>query len=302
MKLLIVLSVLMASGVVVAGDTSVTLSLDEDAKAVNVQIAGKPFTVYEYSSELPKPFLSPVRGPEGTIISRPIGREGDDHPHHKGIWVAVDEVNEVDFWAERGKIQNVSVKILSAEGDPARLAVMNHWLDADGDPVVTEKTNISFYSNRLIAYDITFVAEEGDVTFRDTKEGLFGFRMVDSMREREGGHVVNADGKHGTTECWGQTSDWVDYYGQVDGKTLGITIFDHPENLRRSRYHVRNYGLFSISPFGESAYTGGEQEASPVTIDKGSELRLRYAMYVHPGDTESAQVAETYRQYLEGSR
>ncbi len=290
-----------------AAENAVSLKLHGDG--ISVDVDGKPFTFYVIDKdlglkkqELPKPFLSPVRGPDGTVMTRPIAREGDDHPHHKGIWVAVDEVNEVDFWAERGRIENVSLKVLQSQGNPAKFEVVNQWLNKDKQLVVTEKTVVSIFANRLIAYDIEFQApKDNTVTFGDTKEGLFGFRMVNSMREKEGGHVVNAEGLVGTPACWGKPTAWIDYYGQVEGKTLGVAIFDHPSNFRPSRYHVRNYGLFSISPFGERAYTNGKQEATPVIVAAGGKLQLRYAMYIHAGDTKSANVAGVYQDYLKST-
>lgn len=265
---------------------------------VSVTIGGKPFAVYRFGKDQPKPYFFPVRGPEGTVMTRPISKPGDkqDHPHHKGIWLAVDEVNEVKFWAEKGKIETAKVEVLEASGDVAKFRVVNHWNNLDGKTEVTERTTITIWPNRLLEYDITFDAEQGDVVFADTKEGLFGFRMVDSMRENEGGTVENSDGKKGTKECWGQTADWVDYYGNVEGKTLGVAIFDHPENFRKSRYHVRNYGLFSISPFGEKAYA--KQPANEKHLKKGEKLKLTYAMYLHAGSTKEADVAGVYKKWL----
>jgi hypothetical protein len=278
------------------GATPVTF--DRQGDQVTVKIGDAPFAVYNFSKELPKPFFSPVYDPNGTIISRPL-ENPEDHKHHKGIWVSIDEVNDIKFWAEAGKIENVSIQSHdSTDAGPATLNVVNHWLGEDGKPVVIETTTISIFQNRLMIYDIVFTAPAGPVTFGDTKEGLFGFRMINSMREKEGGKVVNAEGKRGTAECWGQASAWVDYYGEAEGKIAGVTIMDHPGNFRPSRYHVRDYGLFTISPFGEKAYTRGVSDAEPVVIEKGESLRLRYGIYFHSGDTSEGKVAEAYQQFL----
>ncbi|MCA9120006.1 MAG: PmoA family protein [Planctomycetaceae bacterium] len=275
-----------------------SVTFDRHGDQVTVSIGDAPLAIYNTSKDLPKPFFSPVYAPNGTSISRPLENPAD-HKHHKGIWVSIDEVNEIKFWAEDGKIENVSVETHdSKNGGPGMLRVVNHWLGPDGKPVVIETTDIGIYPNRLMTYNIVFTVEDAPATFGDTKEGLFGFRMIDSMREKETGKVVNADGQQGTEECWGQPSAWVDYYGEAGGQTVGVTLMDHPGNFRPSRYHVRNYGLFSISPFGEKAYTKGTSEAAPVVIQKGESLRLRYAIYFHSGDTVEGKVKEAYDQFL----
>ena len=299
----VVLVVVMATGAAAAEKGRVTTRHVGGKMAFLVD--AKPFATYNFNTDgkLPKPFMFPVRGPDGTILTRKIlkSRKDGDHPHHKGIWVAVDEVNHVKFWAERGKI--VTRPKLAGSGSPtqASLTVTNDWKAADGTTVVTEQTTITVHGNRVIAYDITFKAGEKAVTFRDTKEGLFGFRMVDSMREKVGGKVVNSAGKTGTSACWGKTADWIDYSGKVNGKTYGVAIFDHPKNFRKSRYHVRNYGLFSINPFGQKAYTRGKMPAQPHTLKPGGSLRLRYAMYIHAGDTKSAKVQEAYDGWVKAA-
>ena len=264
---------------------------------MDVTVDGEPLAVYNFGRSLPKPFLGPVRGPGGATVTRRL--EGaQDHPHQKGVWISSDEVNGVRFWVEEGKIQNAAVSLIVPEGDPAHMDVVNHWLAGDGTPILVEKTAIRVYSNRLLTYDVTFTAGKRPVTFGDTKNGLFGIRVADSMTEKQGGHVVNADGLKEASACWGQRSDWVDYYGQVDGQTVGVALFDHPQNSRPSRYQVRDYGLFSLSPFGESAYTNGKQPPAPLALPAGESLRLRYGLYVHAGDAETADVGETYARYI----
>jgi hypothetical protein len=277
---------------------TVTFQPDEKNQNITVKIGDEVFTVFNLSKEWPKPFASPVHGPGGTIVTRPIVKPGDkeDHPWHKGIWVAVDEVNDNKHWAERSKIENASVEMMKTEGNPAQIVLTNNWLDTEAKPVVKETTKISIFPNRLMVYDITFKALENPVTFGDTKEGLFGIRLIDSLRETDTGKAINSDGVKGTKEAWGQTADWVDYYGEAEGKTLGVALFDHPDNFRPSRYHVRHYGLFTVSPFGEEAYA--KKGAKPLTLEPGKTLRLRYGLYIHAGDTASAKVAEVFQDFV----
>jgi VCBS repeat-containing protein len=210
-------------------------------------------------------------------------------------------VNEVKFWAEKGLIHNVSVKPL-ASGTTASFETVNEWRHPEtGVPQLTETAIITIHPNRLVVYDMHLAASHVDVTFEDTKEGLFGFRVAPSMKEKNGGHVVACDGTETTKECWGKTYNWIDYYGDVDGKTVGVAIMDHPKNFRPSRYHVRDYGLFSISPFGENAYTNGASPAAPHHLKKGETLRLRYAMFFHDGDTKTANVAGAWDLFLKSA-
>jgi hypothetical protein len=282
-----------------AADNVVRLTQKGDA--LDVTIGGEPFTSYRFAKTQKKPYFWPIRDRAGQLISRPLltpaGKPWRDHPHHRGLWFAVDEVNGIKYWAERGTIASISLEPLVPTGNPAQFKVVNHWLDRQGKPLLTESTTVSIYANRLIAYDATLTAEKEPVTFADTKEGLFGFRMVDSMRG-SAGNIVSADGHHGEKECWGKTFEWVDYDGPVEGKPVGVAIFDNPHNFRPSRYHVRSYGLFSISPFGEHEYTNGQNPAKPVHLAPGANLRLRYGIYVHDGDTKAGDVAGAYRKYV----
>ena len=290
-----------------AGDSVVKLVQQEHA--VVVTIDGKDFTTYHTDPKWPKPFFYPVKTESGGVITRSLeSPDSKDHPHHKGIWVAIDEVNDNKHWAEKSIIKNASVELVKAEGNPAQLRVVNHWLGHSGEPVVTETTDIQIFANRMLAYNIKFTAGKEKIHWGDTKEGLFGIRVADSVREKQpkpenpAGKVVNADGKKATKECWGQPSNWVDYTGMVDGKLEGVAIFDNPTNFRRSRYHVRDYGLFTISPFGQKAYTDGKLPAEELDQQPGTSFTLKYGIYIHSGDAEQGQVAKTYAEYVEKSK
>jgi VCBS repeat-containing protein len=276
------------------------VELNQKPDELEITINGKLFGVYRTASSLPKPFLMPVTTAAGVVLNRELNDPSDaDHPHHKGMWNAIDEVNEVKFWAEKGPILNTSVKVLKSGDSAAAFEAINEWRHPEtAVPQLTEAATITIHANRLLVYDMQLKATHTDVVFEDTKEGLFGFRVAPSMKEKNGGSVVASDGSKTTKECWGKAYPWIDYFGQVDGKTVGVAIMDHPKNFRPSRYHVRDYGLFSISPFGEKSYTNRKNESAPVHLKKGETLRLRYAMYFHDGDTEAANVAGAYEQFV----
>jgi hypothetical protein len=221
-----------------------------------------------------------------------------DHPHHKGIWLSIDEVNGIEFWGEKGVIRNTGFEASERPGGSAQLKLTNQWLREDEQPAVFEHTTITVYPDRLLVYDIEFEAADEPVVFDDTKEGLFAIRLPNCMRELvTGAPVVNNEGVTGTAALWGKPADWIDYTGPIAGQTYGVTLMDHPGNFRPSRYHVRHYGLFAINPFGESDYTGGAEAEQPVTLQPDEKLKLRYGLYIHTGGTEEANVAGAYRQF-----
>ncbi len=223
-----------------------------------------------------------------------------DHPHHKGAWLSIDEVNGIEFWAEKGEIRNTGLEASEQPGGSAQLKLTNQWLGEDGNSLVNEHTTITIYPDRLLAYDIEFEAADTPVTFGDTKEGLFAIRLPNSMREFVSqAPVVNEEGVAGSAALWGKPSAWIDYTGPIAGETYGVTLMDHPDNFRPSRYHVRDYGLFAINPFGEKAYSGGAEEAKPVTLQPGEKLDLRYGLYIHAGSTEDAGVKDRYARFVE---
>jgi len=269
--------------------------------SIVVTIDEREFTVYRTAKNQAKPYFFPVRAAGGANVARKL-ENPEDHPHHKGIWCAIDEVNGIKYWAEQGKIECAAVELVEAAGNPARLRLVNHWLDDQGSPLLAEQVLVSIFANRLLIYDLSFTALDRPVTFGDTKEGMFGIRVADSLRGRAGGKILNAEGRQGEKECWGQESKWVDYSGQVEGRTCGVAIFDLPENFRRSRFHVRDYGLFTLSPFGQSAYTNGQLPADPFTLMPEKTARLTYGLYVHDGDAETARVPEVYEQFLKSAR
>lgn len=220
-----------------------------------------------------------------------------EHPHHRGIWVAVDEVNDIKFWNDGSTIRPKAVSV-----DGNTITLTNEWLGLNGEPLLEEKTSYQFHTSRLIVARITFTnVSSGEVTFDDTKEGLFGIRIATEMREREGGVISDSTGRQTETDVWGHTNRWVDYSGQRAGHPAGVTIFDTKANTRPGRYHVRGYGLFSISPFGPHAYSKQAEPKQPLVLANGDQTSMTYGLWIH-GATDEKGINAIANQFEAASQ
>jgi hypothetical protein len=89
----------------------------------------------------------------------------------------------------------------------------------------------------------------------------------------------------------------------VEGKTVGVAIFDHSQNPRHPTWwHVRDYGLFAANPFGRKDFEGlKDKNAGNLVIPAGQSVTFRYRFYFHEGDEQQAKVAERYAEYVKSS-
>lgn len=222
-------------------------------------------------------------------------RKAYDHKHHRGVWISVDEVNGLKFWNEDGRIRSDKIEAVGKNG----FRLTNSWLGADGEPLVAESTLFTFHANHLLTAKVTFANATGQtVTFEDTKEGLFGVRVASEIRESESGKITDAEGRAGEKEVWGLENRWVDYTGTKAGNVIGMTIFDGPKNPRKSRYHVRGYGLFAINPFGQHAYSNNTQPTNHLVLGQGQSETYDYGLWIH-GDVGVEAIAEVEKQFAE---
>ncbi len=285
-----------------------TLSIEQHEHSLNVFKNGQLLTTYHDGHDSPKPYFNPVIIPEADIeLTRPLKAQldngkyppGYDHPWHRGIWIAVDHLDHLDHWTEKHRIKNSTLTIDNASGASVQFTVHNAWLNAEQSPVLNERTVITFYSDGLIEFNIHLTPVAKEIMIGDTKEGFLAFRLADDLRGTASGLITNAYGKTGEKESWGKVSPWIDYAGSRDGKTVGVALFDDPNNFRSARYHVRDYGLFAISPFGPGTYTSGKQPQQPVIVTQKSPVHLRYGIYLHQGSTENADIPGAYKHFLE---
>jgi hypothetical protein len=108
---------------------------------------------------------------------------------------------------------------------------------------------------------------------------------------KQGGRILDSEGRRDEKEVWGNEAAWCDYGGRVDGKDVGLMLIPHPDNVRRCRFHARDYGLLVANPFGVKAFNAGPE--SRVVVKKGDTLRLRFGVLARtcPGTPEALKRA-----------
>jgi hypothetical protein len=254
----------------------------------------------------------------GYPMSADIPGEAHDHPHHRGLWFTHGDVNSYDFWANedsqegagkgKGKVVLRKIDRVVSGRRSGAIEATFAW-QAGGQTLLREERKMIFYSDpqlRTVDFDITF-SPEVEVRFGDTKEGMFAMRLAPPLEEEQPkgiaapkrtGRMVNAQAKSGEKSVWGKRSEWVDYSGQIDGKTVGVAIFDHPSNARYPTYwHARGYGLFATNIFGVHDFENDKGRDGSLTIRPGQPLRFRLRVVIHPGDAAQAGIRQMYDAY-----
>ena len=295
-----------------AGGPAVTVK-ELDGK-LRVEIGGELFTEYLLKG-FAKPILYPVLGPGGVPMTRnyPMAKvpgEASDHVHQKSMWFTHGDVNGVDFWAEgktKGTIVNTDVLRVTQGGAAATIVTANKWVKPDGAVVCTDTTRLAFTTapgRRIIDFEITLQASNGDVVLGDTKEGTMAIRTHSNLCLKNNPGVTTANGRAVNSEgvrdaaVWGKRARWIDYWGEIDGKTVGIAILDNPRNPRHPTWwHARDYGLIAVNPFGIHDFERKPARTGDFRIPAGESRVFSYRFVFHEGDVEAAGVEALYDAY-----
>ncbi|MFL5245036.1 MAG: PmoA family protein [Gemmataceae bacterium] len=283
---------------------------------------------YHYGDKVAKPYLWPLNAPGNVPLTRAWPMEPakpggtTDHVHQKSAWFCYGDVipeglelkhrikgvEGVDFWSEapgHGVIACIDVGDAKSDKNHGWIMTRNEWRTADKVKTLEETRTIHLYDlgeARLIVFDIDLQAGMAPVTFGDTKEGAFGVRVNDAIREdKSKGVIENAEGKKSERNCWGRISKWCDYSGSVDGKKVGLAILDDPSNPFPACWHSRGYGLMAANPFGRilSGFPAMQEKKDLVKLAKGDHLKLRYGILLHSGDAKEGKVEEHFAKFVQ---
>jgi hypothetical protein len=305
-----------------------SVEINQSKDHVDIRVGGKPFTTYYFGPEVAKAYLMPLQTAAGIVISRPfpVGNDasaGDPkassfEPHQRPLYFAHGDIDGLNFWGEAafGKYYHersqqayghmVLSRIEEARGgaDSGRVLARFTLEDPNGRAIGEEIQEFTFRGDdhtRTIDCEFTLNANNGPITMGDTKEGTFGIRLGNELSAPLG-HMINSHSGQGEKEIWGKPADWVNYFGTVSGRNVGIVVFDHPKSFRHpTTWHARGYGLLAANPFGLREFTNDPAKDGSWTVPEHGSLKFRYRVLIYDGNVSPAEIAKAYEQYASES-
>ncbi len=288
----------------------------EQEEKIKVLINGDNVVSYRYGEELTKPILWPVRTPSGIVVTRgfpfeKVEGESTDHPHHTGVFFTYDKVNADGFWnntTSPPQIRQIGPVKMETEAGQGMLSVLLHWVGKSGKVLLEEKRDMLFRAGTdeySIDFTIKLTAQDEKIVFEDTKEGMFGIRVADWLKEDGGtGEYLSSNGDRKEAGVWGKRAEWVRLEGKKDDKVIGIAIFNYPDSVNFPTYwHARGYGLFSANPLGQLDFQKGRNVEDPqplnFTLAPGESAVFKFRMLIYEGPRSAEQLEERYAEYAE---
>ena len=264
---------------------------------VSFQDRGRELTRYYFTPLHRRPFLFPIVGPSGHMLTR-IGhpRDPHGHGHHLSFWVSHQNIDGVNFWEDNdhSRIVHDHLERLIDGDDEAALRTHNRWVAKGRGTLLYEQRTIRVRpldaGEWLLVLDLEFTTHDREVTLGKTPFGFVGVRVAKTMGVRDGGGTIrNSAGAINEAEVFRKPARWVDYSGLSAPETIeGITLMDHPDNANHpSVFHVRDDGWMGAC----FSYTG------PRTLHPDEVLRLRYGLYVHRGAGNAQAIENVWKRF-----
>lgn len=263
---------------------------------IDVVIGKQFFTSYRFQPDEKYPFFFPVNGPVSGATTTSM-RNGE-YPHHSSLFFGCDRVNGGNYWQEgleRGQIVSIGARIVEAKGEQVVIEDECIWKRPDAQAPVIDRRKITISSPSKDLYQLDFDIEMEmlmDVTILKTNHSLFSARIDPDLTVKQGGVMINSEGKEGEKGTFGVGSSWIDCYGKRKTGTEGIAIMQHPSNRwYPSPWFTRDYGFMSPTPMY------WPENGKTTELKKGEKINLRYRVLVHAGNSGEANIARLFEQY-----
>lgn len=308
-------------------------------KRIDVTIDGKPFTSYRWDERIMRPVLYPIFSSGGSFVTRGFPfetRDGDtiDHPHQVGCSFSYGNVNGIDFWnssafrtndemKRMGRIVHTTIVSQKSGTRKGELITNAVWIQPNGSTVINEHTRYTFHASgpfRWIDRETRLTANDGDVKFGDSKEGMFAIHLPSELEQSDqtkvkvtskqgaisirgtsdilSGIFSNSEGLTGEKQIWGTLGRWAALSGHIGAEKITVAMFDHPSNTNfPSRMMVRGYGLLALNPFGQKQFDPKLEERKFV-LKRGESITFRHRLLIASGDISNAAIEEEYKRFV----
>lgn len=295
MKRLIYMIVALGASVMLHAQKQ-NVSATQVGNRIDVTIGNQFFTSYRFQPDEKYPFFFPVNGPvSGAGVT---SMRNGEYPHHSSLFFGCDRVNGGNYWQEgldRGRIVSIGARIVEPKGDRVVIEDECIWKRPDAEAPIKDRRRITISSPSKDLYQLDFDIEMEmltDVTILKTNHSLFSARIDPDLTVKQGGSMVNAEGKQMQEGTFGVASPWLDCYGTRKTGTEGIAIMQHPSNKwYPSPWFTRDYGFMSPTPM----YWPADDKTTE--LKKGEKVALRYRVLLHAGDSQQAGIAGQFETY-----
>lgn len=236
---------------------------------------------YDYASA-PKPFIHPLRLPDGTIITE---HEPADHIWHRGLWFAFKFVNGINYWEERDAIigsQKTTKTPLTPDKPTSSIAIGTRcsWEDQgiarlkewrEWESCLNEDTLELFWSSALEAQEAVTLDRTPFTTW-----GGYGGLFVRLLNDLENPRLVFNDGTV-TTRCTGERYLWGGIEGTTpNGKDCAVVFIPSSHNTRYPEPFYgsakKDYNFFGPAPLFHE----------PIVLKAGETLTYQVKVLVLP--------------------
>jgi hypothetical protein len=235
-------------------------------------------------------YLHPLYGLNGEVLTEDWPK---DHPHHRGIYWAWPEV---DWQGQRGDLHALQTvfavptgKIRATEGEGfAQIEAENQWRWNRTTPIVREEVTLRAWrlkaEGRQIDLEFRFTAidDKVEVARRDRSHyGGLNFRFGPLAGQQI---VPFTDPVAASPRM-----TWAERAGTIDGRSIAMTILQHPANPGYPGDWVQYPNLSWIQPTFPASGTRW-------AITKDRPLELRFRLWIHPRRPETELLRKLWRE------
>jgi hypothetical protein len=258
-----------------------------------------------FDAAQPKTYFHPLSTVDGEILT---ASEPADHPWHRGLWWSWKYINGLNYWEEdpvTGKSGGVN-ELIRAVVEPGKdftaRAELSFSYHPPGQPaVMTEIRRLSIgrpdgEGQYVIDWTSEFTAGDAPVKLDRTLPphlpggvpyGGYAGLSLRLPKGLTGWNYRTSEGATGAATGYGKPARWAD----LSGPAAGITVFDHPGNIRHPSPWYLSEG--PEMPYFSPALLFNE----PLELAPRHSLNLTYRVVVHSKPVTPAQIENHWKHF-----